>query len=227
MTRGIFITGTDTNVGKTWASLGLMAALQAQGLSVLGMKPIASGCQASIDGLHNNDALLLQQQGSQSIDYHIINPYAYAPAIAPHLAAEQRGERIKLSHIQHHYQTLAELADVVVVEGAGGWLVPINDQETMADIARQLELEVILVVGLRLGCINHALLSAEAIRNRGIKLTGWLANTMDLRTSKLPQNILAIQQRIKVPLLGVIPYLQELSITTIAQQIDVKLLHEE
>jgi dethiobiotin synthetase len=137
--------------------------------------------------------------------------------VAPHLAAEKAGERIALERIEGNYRALAAQADVVVVEGAGGWLVPLNERDTMADLARRLELEVILVVGLRLGCINHALLSAESIRAHGCTLKGWVANTLDLRMSKLPQNILSIQQRIGVPLLGVVPYQDTYSAAAVAE----------
>ncbi len=215
--RGIFVTGTDTGVGKTWISAAVMAALQAQGLTVLGMKPVASGCEQTPDGLRNDDALRLQQQGSHPVDYALLNPYAYAPPVAPHLAAEKAGERISLERIESNYRALAAQADVVVVEGAGGWLVPLNERDTMADLARRLELEVILVVGLRLGCINHALLSAESIRAHGCTLKGWVANTLDLHMSKLPQNILSIQQRIGAPLLGVVPYQDSYSAAAVAE----------
>lgn len=219
MSRGIFVTGTDTGVGKTWVSAGIMAALQQQGLRVLGMKPVAAGCAHTADGLRNEDALLLQQQGSLPMDYALLNPYAFAPPVAPHLAAAQAGVHIDLGQIERNYRTLASETDVVVVEGAGGWLVPLNERESMADLAVRLELEVILVVGLRLGCINHALLSAESIRAHGGKLTGWVANTLDLHMSKLPQNVLSIQQRIGAPLLGLIPYMDALSVDAVAAQI--------
>lgn len=219
MTRGIFVTGTDTGVGKTWVSAGLMAALQRQGLRVLGMKPVAAGCAPTADGLRNEDALLLQRQGSHPVDYAVINPYAFAPPVAPHIAAEMAGTRIELAVIERHYHALAAQADAVVVEGVGGWLVPLNKRETMADLAARLELEVVLVVGLRLGCINHALLTAEAIRRRGCRLTGWVANTLDLHMSKLPQNVLTIQQRIDAPLLGLIPYMNTLSVDAVTAQL--------
>lgn len=219
MSRGLFVTGTDTGVGKTWVSAGLMGTLQRQGLRVLGMKPVASGCEHTADGLRNEDALLLQKQGSLAMDYSVINPYAFAPPVAPHLAAAQAGAHIDLEHIMHNYRLLAAEADVVVVEGAGGWLVPLNERESMADLAVALDLDVILVVGLRLGCINHALLTAESIRARGGKLTGWVANTLDLHMSKLPQNVLSIQQRINAPLLGLIPYMDTLSVDAVAVQI--------
>jgi len=222
MSRGIFVTGTDTGVGKTWVSAGLMATLQGQGLRVLGMKPVAAGCARTADGLRNEDALLLQRQGSHPVDYTVINPYAFAPPVAPHLAAAQAGVHIEMERIARHYQTLAAEADAVVVEGAGGWLVPLNERESMADLAVALELEVVLVVGLRLGCINHALLTAEAIRSRGCQLAGWVANTLDLHMSKLPQNILTIQQRIDTPLLGLIPYMDALSVDAVAAQLTLK-----
>lgn len=206
MARGIFITGTDTGVGKTWVSVGLMAALQSQGLRVLGMKPVASGCELTAEGLRNEDALLLQQQGSSEVDYRLLNPYAFAPAIAPHLAAAQADAAIDLAVIERNYRQLATQAEVIVVEGAGGWLVPLNDQHSMADLAKRLDLDVILVVGLRLGCINHALLSAESIRSHGCRLRGWVANTLDPQMPQLQTNIESIARRIAAPLLGVIPH---------------------
>ncbi len=206
MTRGIFVTGTDTGIGKSWISSGIMSALQQQGQRVLGMKPIASGCEQTPEGLRNEDALLLQRQGSTPVDYATINPYAFAPPIAPHLAAARAGVHIDLERIADRYALLASQADAVVVEGAGGWLVPLNERATMADLAARLELEVVLVVGLRLGCINHALLTAESIRAHGCRLAGWVANTVELHMSELPQNVLSIQQRIDAPLLGLVPY---------------------
>lgn len=216
MNRGIFVTGTDTGVGKTWISLGLMAALQAQGLAVLGMKPVASGCDTTPDGLRNEDALLLQQQGSIPVVYEVINPYAFAPPIAPHLAAAQAGRRIELDLIKDTYRALAAQAEVVVVEGAGGWLVPLSDEVTMAGLAQALDLDVVLVVGMRLGCINHALLSAESIRAHGCRLAGWVANTLAAPMAQLENNIATLQQRIAAPLLGVVPALDGLSATAIA-----------
>jgi dethiobiotin synthetase len=220
--RGLFITGTDTDVGKTWVSAGLMLALKAQGKSVLGMKPIAAGAVQEAGRLRNKDALRLQAQGTHPVDYAQLNPYVFAPAMAPHLAAEQSGERITIERIERHYVELAKQADYIVVEGAGGWLVPINERQTMADMAAHLQLEVIIVVGLRLGCINHTLLTAEAVRTRGLRLAGWVANTLDVRMSRLPQNILAIQQRLDAPLLGVIPHLPAFSPEQIAEQLDVQ-----
>lgn len=223
MRRGLFITGTDTEVGKSWISAGLMTACKMQGLQVAGMKPIASGASHSGEGtLHNTDALLLQKHASQPVDYALINPYPFEPAIAPHLAAEQQGTKIHMERIIDSYRILASQADVVIVEGAGGWLAPVNEKQSMADLAVELDLEVILVVGMRLGCINHALLSAESILGRGARLLGWVANSMDIYMNRLPQNILAIQQRLAAPLLGLVPYMEYLDTEQIAAQLDLQ-----
>lgn len=209
MAKGYFITGTDTGVGKTWCSVALMARLQQQGLKVVGMKPVASGCER-IDGeLRNEDALLLQVQSSLPLDYRRINPYAFAPAIAPHLAAAQLDERIDLDTLLDAYTQLAAEADWVVVEGAGGWHVPLNESDDIAALAQRLALPVVLVVGLRLGCINHALLSAEAIRTSGCALAGWIANHLDTEMALAEENIQAIATRIDAPLLGVMPFCRE------------------
>lgn len=216
MSRGFFITGTDTEVGKSWVSAGLMAKLQQQGHRVAGMKPVASGCHETADGLRNEDALLLQRQASMAVDYDLINPYAFRPAIAPHLAAAQAGIRIKLGKITERFIRLKGLADSVVVEGVGGWLVPLNEEESVADLAEALQLPVILVVGLRLGCINHALLTAESIRASGCTLAGWVANTVDAKMALPEESVAAIALRIDAPLLGVVPHLVQLDPAAIA-----------
>lgn len=206
---GFFITGTDTEVGKTRCTLGLMAALQRQGRSVVAMKPVASGCAGTPDGLRNEDALLLQAQGSLQVDYSLINPYPFAPAIAPHLAAAQSGTHIEIATILDAFRLLSNKADYTLVEGVGGWRVPLNEEESVADLAFALGLPVLLVVGVRLGCINHALLSAESIRAAGLELAGWIANSVTPGMAAQEQNIQAIEQRIGAPLLGHIPYLAD------------------
>ncbi len=216
MAKGFFITGTDTEVGKSWCTVGLMAKLQQQGQSVVGMKPVASGCSETREGLRNEDALLIQQQASKLIDYAIINPYSFAPAIAPHIAAAQSGERIKLGRITEQFIHLKNEADTVVVEGVGGWQVPLNDNESVADLALALKLPVILVVGLRLGCINHALLTAESIRQTGCTLAGWIANSLHTDMGEQQQNIDAIAQRIDAPLLATVPHLKALDARAVA-----------
>lgn len=221
MANGLFITGTDTGVGKTWISAGIMSLLKAQGQSVIGMKPVASGCEVTEHGLRNEDALILQQQGSIDIDYIQINPYAFAPAIAPHIAAQQAGITINIQEIENKYQELTQQAEWVIVEGVGGWQVPLNDDETVADLAVALALPVILVVGMRLGCINHALLSAAAIERSGLQLAGWIANQIDPEMAEQKQNLLSLQQRINAPLLGSVPYQQTLDAEHIAGWLDL------
>lgn len=219
MSKGFFITGTDTEIGKTWCSTGVMAKLQLQGYSVVGMKPIASGCSETHEGLRNDDALLLQQQASITIDYDLVNPYHFLPAIAPHIAAEQAGTRIKVGKIVEKYLQLRERANYTIVEGVGGWQVPLNDEEGVAELAQALKLPVILVVGLRLGCINHALLTAESIRANGCQLAGWIANTPAKPMTQQTENIRAIAQRINVPLLGVVPHLDKYHPERIAEHL--------
>lgn len=206
MTRAWFITGTDTGVGKTEIALALMAALQARGLRVAAMKPVASGCVASAQGLRNDDAVRLQQQASMYLPYALVNPYAFEAPIAPHLAAADARITIELAQIAGAYRELHAQADAVIVEGAGGWLVPLSDGHTMADLALTLNLPIILVVALRLGCLNHALLSAAAITQRGQQLAGWVANEITPSMDYLVENIATLQQRLAAPLLGHVPY---------------------
>lgn len=219
MARGYFITGTDTEVGKTWCTVGLMAALQQQGKTVVAMKPVASGCERTAEGLRNDDALRLQAQASIELPYESANPYAFEPAIAPHLAAAQNGITIRLDAIVDAFQRLQGKADVTLVEGVGGWQVPLNETENVADLAHALGLPVILVVGLRLGCINHALLTAESIRASGCTLAGWIANGVDPAMAEQQNNIASIQQRIAAPLLGVVPYQEGLAPEAIAERL--------
>lgn len=200
-----FITGTDTGVGKTEVALALMAALQARGLRVAGMKPVAAGGVATPAGFHNDDAVRLQRQSSVSAAYELVNPYVFAPPIAPHLAAAAAGVIMDMDHIKRCYAALAGQTDAVVVEGAGGWRVPLDEQRSMADLVAALELPVILVVGLRLGCLNHALLTAEAIERRGIRLAGWVANGIDPGFACRAENVGYLERHLSAPLLGEIP----------------------
>ncbi len=206
MNHGFFITGTDTEVGKTYVSCALLRAFSRNGKHVLAMKPVASGCQNSGYGLRNDDALQLINNSDRKLPYETVNPYAFKPAIAPHIAAKQANATIDLPHLEQCYQAIASQADVTIVEGAGGWLVPLDEQHSIADLAAMLALPVILVVGIRLGCINHALLSAAAIRERGLKLAGWVANCVDPNCACVEENIHSISQRIDTPCLGEIPF---------------------
>jgi dethiobiotin synthetase len=218
--KGFFITGTDTGVGKTRITLAVMRALQLQGLRIAGMKPVASGCEMTAEGMRNDDALLLQNYASERSPYDVINPYAFAPPIAPHLAAARCGVTIEFTRIIAGYQQLAAASDGVVVEGAGGWLVPLNDAQTIADLAIALNLPVILVIAIRLGCINHALLTVQAIRASGCVLVGWVANHVTPADAQSADIISSIHERIAAPLLAEVSYQPELDVDRMAQAID-------
>lgn len=174
--KGFFITGTDTGVGKTWATLCLMRGLQARGLNVAGMKPVATGAVLDEGRWVNEDALALQRAASIALPYERVNPYVFEPPVSPHIAAEQAGQPIDPQRIVDICAELQEFADCVLVEGVGGWKVPLNRCEYVADLAVALGLPVILVVGLRLGCLNHALLTHAAIQSSGANFAGWIAN---------------------------------------------------
>lgn len=227
MTKGWFITGTDTGIGKTWISAGLMHALRERGLAVAGMKPIASGCKSTPQGLRNEDALMIQGQCSRDVPYERINPFAFAPAIAPHIAAAETSVEIDFAPIADQYDALAAGVDRMVVEGVGGWLVPLNSRETVADLAQHLGLPAILVVGIRLGCINHALLTAEAIMARRVPLAGWVANLVEPATARLEENIATLSRTIGAPLVGVVPHLDGPDIGRVAEALDFERLEGE
>ncbi|MGH8460137.1 MAG: dethiobiotin synthase [Stenotrophobium sp.] len=200
----IFVTGTDTGVGKTHISCALLRQLRAQKLKACGYKPVASGCVDTPQGLRNDDALALQEAAATREPYEYINPYAFAPAIAPHLAARAAGVRVKTTQLDAAHAELAARYDWLVVEGAGGWLVPLNEDLTFAGWVAQRGWPVLLVVGMRLGCINHALLSAEAIMRRA-RLVGWVANVLPPQMAELGDNIETLKRRMPAPLLGVMP----------------------
>lgn len=206
MNTAYFITGTDTGVGKTLVSCALLYAFAAQGKSVVGMKPVAAGCEPTPHGLACEDVANLVAASNMSAPHHLVNPYAFQPPIAPHLAAAQAGIAIELEPLRTACAALRVLAEVVIVEGVGGWRVPLNPREDTADLARQLGLPVILVVGMRLGCLSHALLTAQAIEASGLKLAGWVANHIDPLMPAFDDNLCALQARLAAPLLGVVPY---------------------
>ena len=202
--RGFFVTGTDTGVGKTVCSAALARALARRGLRVAVMKPVASGARRTAQGLRSEDALALIAEATVRAPYETVNPYCFEPPISPHLAAEEAGTRIDLQRIGACYAALAAESDCVIVEGAGGWLAPIGPGLGMADIAHALALPVILVVGMRLGCLNHALLSHEAIRARAAKFAGWVANGIDPAMDRSAENHATLHARLGGPL-AVIP----------------------
>ncbi len=214
----LIITGTDTGAGKTWASLALMAHLQQRGLTVVGMKPVASGCLPTPAGLRNSDALLLQQHSSVACGYADINPYAFVPAIAPHFAAEQTGQTIDLNHIIQCYQRIQLQCEQVIIEGVGGWAVPFNDPHSLQHWALALDAGVILVVGLRLGCINHALLSVAAILRTNVRFVGWLASQVEAEFNA-DDSLAYLCQHINLPYLGCLPHCLTLSPQDLAHQV--------
>ncbi|TDU25744.1 dethiobiotin synthase [Panacagrimonas perspica] len=197
----LFVTGTDTGVGKTHVSAGLLAAARELGIAACGYKPVASGCRRGPRGLRNADALALIRASGTEEPYDRINPYAFAPAIAPHLAAREAGQRIERRVLDARYRELARTHDLVIVEGAGGWQIPFGRDWTQADWVARHGWPVLLVVGMRLGCMNHALLSAESIRPR-TRLLGWVANELPPRQPRLDDNIAELQMRMPAPLLG-------------------------
>ncbi len=205
--KGYFVTGTDTGVGKTLTALGLMRGLQERGRQVVGMKPVACGGQYKDGALCNEDALALQQAGSISLSYRQVNPVLFEPPIAPHIAAQESSRPIDVASLLTAFQDLATRADRVIVEGVGGWLVPLNGSDNIATLARDLALPVILVVGLRLGCLNHGLLTAESIHNHGLTLAGWVANLIDPDFQRQDDNVAALEERIPAPLLARFPRL--------------------
>ncbi len=203
----LFVTGTDTEVGKTRISVALIELLQQQGQNVACMKPVASGCEQTTHGLRNDDAVTLIAQADVQIGYKTVNPYAFEPAIAPHIAAQQVGISIDLNHIKDLFQQISLQADSVIVEGAGGWLVPLNDKQTMADLAIELSLPIVLVVDVRLGCINHALLTVSAIEQSGLVLKGWVANKR-IKNNQAEHIINTLQHVIAAPCIGIVPVLE-------------------
>ncbi|WP_458527431.1 dethiobiotin synthase [Onishia taeanensis] len=203
-----FITGTDTDAGKTLITAGLLTAARQRGLTTLGLKPIASGCHPSAEGLRNSDALKLQARSYPEVDYATVNPFAYAPAIAPHLAARQAGDTLRLGILAEAMATpLASGRDLTLIEGAGGWRVPLNEDEDLSDLAGALQLPVILVVGLRLGCINHARLTAQAIEAQGVRLAGWVANGITGDFDEAEDNLATLAHYLPAPCLGRVPHL--------------------
>ncbi|OGS93757.1 MAG: dethiobiotin synthase [Gallionellales bacterium GWA2_59_43] len=215
-----FVTGTDTGVGKTLISCALLHAFAARGRSVVGMKPVAAGCD---DGMHE-DVRQLRAASSVLAGLGQINPYSFVQPVAPHLAARFAGIRISLNRILEAYSELSAQADIVIVEGAGGFRVPLNDEQDSADMVQQMNIPVVLVVGMRLGCLNHALLTVEAIAARGLTLAGWVANVVDSDMAMLDENIAALKQRIAAPLLGIAPHSAQPDAREVSLLLDTDLL---
>lgn len=204
--RGIFVTGTDTGVGKTSIACGLLRALQRGGYRVAGMKPIAAGAVTRGRQLVNSDVVALRRASTVTANGEWMNPYSFLPPVAPHIAAAEAGVAITLSHILDAYRMLASHVDAVVVEGVGGFRVPLSTTTDTADLARRMRLPVVMVVGVRLGCLSHALLTAEAIAARGLTLVGWIANRIDPRMKRPRENVITLRERLPAPLIAEIPF---------------------
>lgn len=205
--KGYFVTGTDTDAGKTFVAAALLAKAAGQGLRTIALKPVAAGADQTPAGLRNDDALILQQASNQPLAYDSINPVCLKAAVAPHIAAREEGIELSVATVMEQCRPLlATKADFLLVEGAGGWRVPLNDSESFADLARALGFPVILVVGMKLGCINHALLSAEAIRRDGLSLAGWVANSLAGEMPRYRENRDTLSHWLAAPLLGEMPF---------------------
>jgi dethiobiotin synthetase len=208
----IFITGTDTDAGKTYVAVALLQGLKALGYRTVAQKPVAAGVNES--GL-NTDALSLRQYATEQLSYELVNPYCLTDAVAPHLAAAKAGLCIEPAVLTQELQKLQVMdADIALVEGAGGWLLPLDDKTTMADWVTEQQLPVLLVVGMKLGCLNHALLTVREIERSGLKLLGWVANCIDPDMAYQQENISYLQQTLTAPCLGVLPYQSEPQINT-------------
>jgi len=219
MAAGFFITGTDTDVGKTWASVALMRAVQAQGRVVSGMKPVSAGCEWLEDAWKNQDALLLQRYASLELDYHIINPYAFERPVSPHIACG--GAHVDEKVILDAFDYLKANSDCVIVEGAGGWLSPLGMDLDNAQLANSLGLPIVVVVGMRLGCINHARLTIQAIRQSKLEIAGWLAVQLVPDMPEFQANVDFLRYSLNTPLLGVLPNLSQPDFDLLARHVKI------
>jgi dethiobiotin synthetase len=211
--KNLFVSGTDTDVGKTFVSKLLLESVTQNKQSSLGFKPISAGCELTNDGLRNEDALILQAASSVDASYEHINPIAYEAAIAPHIAAEEQGQSISLPELQNHYERIkAYHADILLVEGAGGWRLPINNKgQYLSDFVIQNQMPVIVVVGMRLGCLNHALLTLQAIENDQLDCVGWVANQLSPNMPYYDENLASLQKLLPAPMLAEVKYANEAS----------------
>ena len=225
MGKAYFVTGTDTDAGKTLVTSGLLAAARQQELNAFGLKPVAAGCEQTEDGLRNDDALKLISASSMELPYELVNPVTLKLAIAPHIAAAQAGNRITADRLAGYCRgALMRKYDLAFIEGAGGWRVPLNDREFLSQLPKMLETPVILVVGMKLGCLNHAMLTAEAIVRDGLKIAGWVANRIDPDMSCFDENLNTLTSLMPAPCLGVVPRLKTDDPESVAEFLDISLL---
>jgi dethiobiotin synthetase len=216
-----FVTGTDTEVGKTICCKALLQAANQQKLTSVAYKPIAAGCEITKDGLRNEDALILQQHSNIKLSYHDVNPISFLQPIAPHIAAQIQNTKIDTIQISQGLKNLHKFySDVIIVEGAGGWRLPLNQTETLADWVIAEKLSVILVVGMKLGCLNHAILTYESILHDGLQVVGWIANQVQSDMPFYQQNIALLSNKIDAPLLAEIPHLKETHTMNLANFVD-------
>lgn len=221
----VFVTGTDTEVGKTVISCSLLEALKTAGRKVDGFKPVASGANFDNGQWTNEDGLAHQRYSYRDLPYEWVNPNTYEPAIAPHIAARQIGQPIEPTKLHQQLQRLAEGSEMILVEGAGGWQVPLNDQQRFSDWVSGHQWPVVLVVGIRLGCINHALLSVQSITQAGCRVVGWVANHIEPSTDVLAENVDYLKQHLDAPLIGIIDYQQgEVEPEMLAHRLNVSYL---
>ncbi len=223
--RGVFIAGTDIGVGKTLVACALLQAFAELGLRTVGMKPVAAGAARRGGVWYHDDVERLRAAASVKLSREWINPYCFAPAVAPHIAAAEAGRRIRLDVIERSYHRLRKCADIVVVEGVGGLAVPLSRTRDAVDIPLRLQLPVVLVVGMRLGCLNHALLTAAAVHARGLRLAGWIACAIDPDMARAEQNLRALQQRLTAPLLGRIRFMSNPAPDSVLRTLNISRLN--
>ena len=220
--KTFFITGTDTNSGKTVIAAAMLHKAQQSGFKTIGIKPIASGSNSTEAGLRNSDALILQKQTSVKLSYNQINPICFSEPVAPHIAAQNNGKKISSIDIENHCRSIMESFDAfTVIEGAGGWRLPLNHGHFLSDVVVRLSIPVILVVGIRLGCINHSILTAEAILNDKLYLAGWVANRIQINTLSSNEIIETIKENLDAPFLGEVPYYKNPEANIIAKHIEL------
>jgi len=221
--RGVFVTGTDTHVGKTVVACALVRGLRSLGARVAVMKPVASGAARTPSGLRNPDAEALMAAAGSDVAYELVNPYCFEPAVSPHIAAKEAGIEPDTILIRHNFDILASAADWIVVEGAGGWFAPINERQTMADVAWSLSIPALVVVGLKLGCLNHAQLTRIGIESHGVSFAGWIACGVDPEMARAPENVVALERLLGEPPLAVIAHdaqsVPQLVLGTLAAQL--------
>ncbi len=214
-----FIAGTDTDVGKTLCSAALLYKAKSESKTTLGLKPLAAGCELTEEGLRNSDALALMTQSTEALPYEQVNPVALQEAVAPHIAARRLNKSLSAARLVGYIRGVLMInrAEFICIEGAGGWRVPLNAKETLADVAKDLQLPVILVVGMKLGCINHAMLTVEAIERDGLKVAGWIVNQVDANMDAYEENVESLKILIKAPCLGEVPNMSDINAEKVAE----------